>query len=89
MAFEEVIGGEEGLDMGSKDDDMEFGQQTQLQCDALDLFDYGDALPLSPSPSSPRQAFATMQYNIEDNVSHGGNAAVGLVYRDQGRQMGG
>ena len=44
--------GEQGRGRGSKDYDMECGQQTQLQYDALDLFDYGDAAPLSPSPSS-------------------------------------
>ena len=32
-------------DQGSKDNDMEFAQQTQLQYDALDLFDYGDTTP--------------------------------------------
>ena len=41
VTFEEVTGGEQGLGMGSKVDDTEFGQQTQLQYDALDLFDYG------------------------------------------------
>ena len=43
--FQEVTGGEQGRGMGSKVDDTEFGQQTQLQYDALDLFDYGDAPP--------------------------------------------
>ena len=36
--------------MGDKDDDMEFGQQTQLEYGALDMFDYKDAPPSSPSP---------------------------------------
>ena len=51
-AFEEVTGGEQGWGTGSKVDDTEFRQQTQLQYDALDLFDYGDAHPLSPSPTT-------------------------------------
>ena len=59
-AFEEVTGGEQGLVTGSKVDDTEFGQQTQLQYDALDLFDYGDVPPLSPSPTSARQASASL-----------------------------
>ena len=58
--FEEVTGGEQGLGMGSKVDDAEFGQQTQLQYDALDLFDYGDAPPLSPSPTTMLQASASL-----------------------------
>ena len=89
VAFEKVIGGEQGLGMGSKVDDTEFGQQTQLQYDALDLFDYGDAPPLSPSPTSTRQASASLQHNVEDDVSNGGNAARGPVSRVQGRQFGG
>ena len=48
VAFEEVTGGEQGRGRGSKVDDTEFGQQTQLQYNALDLFDYGEA----PSPLS-------------------------------------
>ena len=87
--FEEVTGGEQGLGTGSKVDDTEFGQQTQLQYDALDLFDYGDAPPLSPSPTSARQASASLQHNVEDDVSDGGNAAGGPVSRVQGRQLGG
>ena len=43
--FEEVTGGEQGRGTGSKVDDTEFGQQTQLQYDALGLFDYGNAPP--------------------------------------------
>ena len=35
----------QGRGTGNKVDDTEFGQQTQLQYDALDLFDYGDAPP--------------------------------------------
>ena len=59
-AFEEVTGGEQGRGMGSKVDDIEFGQQTHLQYDALDLFDYGDAPPLSPSPTAALQASASL-----------------------------
>ena len=54
--FEEVTGGEQGRGTGSKVDDTEFGQQMQLQYDALDLFDYGDAppsLPFLPPCSKP------------------------------------
>ena len=56
IAFEEVIGGEQGRGRGNKKDDTEFGQQMQLQYDALDLFHYGDAPPLSFSPTSPCKA---------------------------------
>ena len=59
-AFEEVTGGEQGRGMGSKVNDTEFEQQTHLQYDALDLFDYGDAAPLSPSPTSTRQASVSL-----------------------------
>ena len=51
-----MTGGEQGRGTGSKVDDTEFGQQTQLQYDALDLFDYGDAppsLPLLPARAKP------------------------------------
>ena len=89
VTFEEVTGGEQGLGTGSKVNDTEFGQQTQLQYDALDLFDYGDAPPLSPSPTSARQASASLQHNVEDDVSDGGNATGGPVFRVQGRQLGG
>ena len=88
-AFEEVTGGEQGLGIGSKVDDTEFGQQTQLQYDALDLFDYGDAPPLSPSPTNVCQASTSLQHNVEDDVSDGGNATRGPVSRVQGRQLGG
>ena len=87
--FEEVTGGEQGRGTGSKVDDTEFGQQTQLQYDALDLFDYGDAPPLSPSPTTALQASASLQHNVEDDVSDGGNATGGPVSRVQGRQLGG
>ena len=30
---------------GSKDNDLEFGEETQLKYDAFDLFDYGDMRP--------------------------------------------
>ena len=88
-AFEEVTGGEQGRGTGSKVDDTEFGQQTQLQYDALDLFDYGDAPPLSPSPTNARQASASLQHNVEDDVSDGSNATGVPVFRVQGRQLGG
>ena len=81
-----MIGGEHGWGRDSKDDDLEFGQETQLQYDAFDLFDYGDAVPLSPCPSSPLEAPAPLQRNVEDGVSDGGNTPMGVVYRGQGRQ---
>ena len=87
--FEEVTGVEQGRGTGSRVDDTEFGQQTQLQYDALDLFDYGDAPPLSPSPTTVLQASASLQHSIEDDVSDGGNATGGPVSRVQGRQLGG
>ena len=49
----------------------------------------GTCAPLSPCPSSPLKALAPLQHNVEDNVSDGGNAPVGAVYRGQGRQLGG
>ena len=78
-AFEEVTGGEQGRGRGSKDDDMEFGQQMQLQYDALDLFDYGDASP--PLPLLLPHAKPLHLCNIEDDVSGGGNVAMGPMYR--------
>ena len=60
-----------------------------MQYNALDLFDYGDAPPLSPSPTSARQASVSLRYNVEDDVSDGGNTAGGPVSRVQGRQLGG
>ena len=45
--------------------------------------------PLSPSPTRPRQASASLQHNVEDDVSDGGNAAGGPVSRVQERQLGG
>ena len=89
IAFEEVTSGEKGWGTGSKVDDIEFGQQTQLQYDALDLFNYGDAPPLSPSPTSVRQASASLQHNVEDDVSDGGNVVGGPVSKVHGRQLGG
>ena len=77
--FEDVTGVEQGWGTGSKVDDTEFGQQTQLQYDVLDLFDYGDAPPLSPSPTAALQASAFLQHSIEDDVSDGGNATGGPV----------
>ena len=87
--FEDVTGGEQGRGMGSKVDDTEFGQQTQLQYDALNLFDYGDAPPLSPSPTTVLQASASLHHSIENDVSDGGNATGGPVSKVQGRQLGG
>ena len=80
-SVEEVTGGEQGRGTASKVDGTEFGQQTQLQYNALDLFDYGDAPPLSPSPTSAHQASASLQHNVEDDVSDGGNAVEGPVSR--------
>ena len=88
---QEVTCGEHGLGRGSKDDDPEFGQETefgqktQMQYDALELFDYGNVRPLSPSlspsPRSPSPAPLSLQRIVEDDVSGGGNAPVGVVYR--------
>ena len=50
---QEVPSGEHGRGRGSKDDDTEFGQETQLKYDAFDLFDSADAPPLSPYPNNP------------------------------------
>ena len=96
---QEVTCGEYGLGRGSKDDDPEFGQETefgqemQMSYDALELFDYGNVRPLSPSLSpslrSPSLAPLSLQRIVEDDVSGGGNAPVGVVYRGQGRQLGG
>ena len=96
---QEVTCGGHGLGRGSKDDDvefgqeMEFGQETQVQYDALELFDYGNMRPLSPSflpsPKSPSPAPLSLQRIVEDDVSGGGNALVGPVHRGQGRQLGG
>ena len=56
---QEVTCGEHVLGRGNKDDDPEFGQETQMQYDDLELFDYGNVCPLSPSlspsPRSPSQ----------------------------------
>ena len=73
----------------SKDDNMEFGQQTQLQYNTLNLFDYGEAPTPCPTPISPCKSSAPLQRNVEDDVFGAGNAAVGPVYRGQGRQVGG
>ena len=83
VAFKEVIGEEQGRDKGNKDDYMESRQQTQLQYNALDLFDYGDAPPPSPSPISPHKASAPLQRNVEDDGFGGGNAIMGHVYKGQ------
>ena len=45
--------------------------------------------PPSPSPRSPSPAPLSLQRIVEDDVSGGGNALVGVVYRGQGRQLGG
>ena len=64
-----------------------------MQYDALELFDYGNVRPLSPSlspsPRSPSPAPLSLQRIVEDDVCGGGNAPVGVVYRGQGRQLGG
>ena len=55
--------------------------ETQMQYDALELFDYGNVRPLSPSlspsPRSPTPAPLSLQRIVEDNVSGGGNAPRG------------
>ena len=45
--------------------------------------------PPSPSPTSARQASVSLQRNVEDDVSDGGNAAGGPMSIVQGRQLGG
>ena len=87
--FEEVTGGEQGGCRGNKVNDTEFGQQAQLQYDALDLFDCGEAPPLSLSLTSARQASTSLQRNVEDDVSDGGNVAGGPMSKGQGGQLGG
>ena len=86
---QEVTCGEHGLGRGSKEDDLEFGQKTQVQYNGLELFDYGNVRPLSPSlspsPRSPSPAPLSLQRIVEDDVSGGGNEPVGAVYRGQGR----
>ena len=65
-----------------------------MQYDALELFDYGNVRPLSPSLSpSPRSpapqpspAPLSLQRILEVVVFGGGNALVGAVYKGQGRQ---
>ena len=82
---QEATCGEQGLGRGSKDDGPEFGQETQVQYYALELFDYGHMCPLSPSlspsPGSPSPAPLSLQRIVEDDVFGGGNAPVGAVYR--------
>ena len=72
----------------SLDKKTEFQQETQVQYNVLELFDYGNVRPLlpslSPSPRSPPGP-ASLQRIVEDDVSGGGNAPVGAVYRGQGR----
>ena len=81
-----MTGEKQGRCKGSKANDMEFGQETQLQYNAFNLFDYGDAPPpLSSSPTSPCQAFAALQRNVEDDVSNGRNAPMGAMHRGLGR----
>ena len=86
-SVKEVTCGEHGQGRWSKDDDpgfgpeTEFGQETQIQYDALELFDYGNVHPLSPSPRSPSPAPLSLQRIVEDDVLGGGNAPVGAVYR--------
>ena len=45
--------------------------------------------PLFPPPTSPHQAFAPLQRNVEGDDCNGSNAAMGPMYRGQGRQLGG
>ena len=82
---QEVTCGEHGMGRGSKDDDPEFGQEIQMQYDALELFDYGNIRPLllslSPSPRSPSPTLLSLQRIVEGDVFGGGNAPVGAVYR--------
>ena len=47
----------------------------------FDLCDYVDMPPLSPYSSSSLEAPAPLQRNVEDDVSDGGNAPVGVVYK--------
>ena len=56
-----------------------------MQYDALELFDYGNVRPLSPSPRSPSPAPLSLQRIVGDDVSGGGTAHVGIVFRGQGR----
>ena len=90
---QEVTCGEHGLGRGSKDNDPQFGQEMQVQYDALELFNYGNVRPLSPSlspsPRSPSPAPLSLQRIVEDDVSSGSNAPVGAVYRGLGATIGG
>ena len=52
-----------------------------MQYDALELFDYGNVRPLSPSPRSPSPAPLSLQRIVEDDVSGGSSAPMGVVYR--------
>ena len=82
-----IISGEHELGRVNKDDGVEFGQETQLQYDVLELFDNGDVRPLPPSPRSP-PAPLSLQRVVQDDVSSGGNAPVGALYRGQGQRLG-
>ena len=88
MALEEVTGGNKGGARATRMMTQSLGKQTQLQYNALDMFDYGDAPP-PPSPTSPHQVSPPLQRNGKDDDSDGGNAAMGAMYRGQGRQLGG
>ena len=91
LVVQEVKCGEHELGRGTNDDDpqfrqeTEFGQETLVHCNALELFDYGNVRPLSPSlspsPRSPSLAQLSLQHIVEDDVSGGGIAPVGAVYR--------
>ena len=85
---QEVTCGEHGLGKGSKDDDLQFGQEMQAQYNALELFDYGNVRPLSlslsSSPRNPSPAPLSLQRIVEDDIFGGSNAPVGAVYRGQG-----
>ena len=75
LVVQEMTCGEHGLGRGSKDDDPQFGQETefgketQVQYNALELFDYRNVCPispsLSPSPRSPSPALLSLQRIVE------------------------
>ena len=49
VVVQEVTSGDHGRGKGSKDDGMGFGQETQLEYNAFNLFDYVETPPLSLS----------------------------------------
>ena len=48
VVVQEVISEKHGRGRGSKDEDTKFGQETQLQYNTFDLFDYRNASPSLP-----------------------------------------